>query len=260
VWLICLASFHTFGRAVGHPASRSDSPPSSNSSSSSLDLSDDGRQLPNDTSLLRQLRERHKLAESTHSVRLKDVMPILEEATTDLRSACSTGLGATKTVLDGINTRRYSRTGAIESNQQVADLDNALERLRVSLEEFKNSRRLQLLQPFNPVIQESKQKNGYIIPFRSLYICFIFASNLIVLADGIVKLMEYVQLKAHKRGKNRLWAPGGLRAIGRALMSKGDENDQAAGEDQVPQAQEEVKREEAPFSKQSGLERAYYAK
>lgn len=75
----------------------------------------------------------------------------------------------------------------------------------------------------------------------------MFAANLVVLADAVVGLMEYVQLTAHKRTRNRMWAPGGLRALGRAIVSRGDASDQAAGEDHAPQPDEELYDEEAPY-------------
>lgn len=185
-------------------------------------------------------------------MRMHDVMHVIEESTADLRSACSDGLCATKTVLDGINTRRYSRQGAKDSDRHLTDLDAALERLRTALEEFKNSRRLQLLQPFESVLEDARTSEPLrlrpsAVPLRSLYVSFVFATSLVVLADAIIGLMEYVQLTAHKRRKNRLWAPGGLRALGRAIMSRGDTSDQAAGEDHAPQPDEEVKEEEGPY-------------
>lgn len=239
-------AFHMFVRFAGHRTARSpDEPPSAQASSAS-DSSDDTPYV-GDTALLRQLREQHRVAESTYSVRMKDVLPNIEDATADLRAACSNGLGATKALLDGINMRRYSRKGARESDQQLADLDAALERLRASLAEFKSSRRMQLLQPYEPVFEDLKTKKGP-VPFRGLYVSFVFAANLIVLSDSIIHLMELVQTTAGKRKKNRLWAPGGLRAIGKALLSRGDVSDQAAGEDETPPAEEEVTREERPYS------------
>lgn len=178
---------------------------------------------------------------------MRDVLPVIEEATADLRGACSAGFGATKAVLDGINMRRYARRGAKESEQQLADLDTALDRLKTSLNQFKTSKRLQLLQPFEGVLEDAKNANGY-VPFRSLYVSYVFAANLIVLADGIVGLMEVVQTTASKRTKNRLWAPGGLRQIFKAITSRGDVSDQAAGEDNAPEAQVDVKEKEKPYS------------
>lgn len=185
-------------------------------------------------------------------MRMHDVMPAIEESTADLRTACSNGLRATMTVLDGINTRRYTRKGAKESDQHLADLDTALERLRTVLEEFKNSRRLQLLQPFDSVLEDARvsapmKLRPSSVPLRNLYVSFVFAANLVVLTEATIGLMEYVQLTGHKRRKNRLWAPGGLRAIGKAIMSRGDTSDQAVGEDHAPQPDEEVKQEEGPY-------------
>lgn len=251
------AAFHTFTKLAGHRSVRepdqSLSREASASSSADSAITENAHGFAGDTSLLRQLRQENRTAESTYSVRMHDVLPVIEESTADLRTACSDGLRATMTVLDGINTRRYSRKGAKESDQHITDLDGALERLRAALDEFKTSRRLQLLHPFDAVLEDAKAQTPHklrpsSVPLRSLHISFVFAASLIVLADAIIALMEYVQLIAHKRRKNRLWAPGGLRALAKALMSRGDTSDQAAGEDHAPQPDEEVKAEEGPYS------------
>ena len=244
------AAFQTFVKLVGHPVTHADAdgPSTSDASSTVSDESDEVRMFPNDTTLLRQLREQHQVAESTYSVRMRDVMPTLEQSTADLRSACSAALGSMKAVLDDINTRRYSRKGPKESDLHIAELDGALDRLRVALEEFKTTRRLQLTGPYESLFSNAKEGQGY-LPLRSLYVSFVFAGNLIVLADAVVTLMEYMQLTAHKRRKNRLWAPGSLRALGKALFSKGSEMEQVAGEDSTPEPEEDMKRKEAPFSK-----------
>lgn len=203
--------------------------------------------------MLRQLRERHRTAEAKYSVRMQDVLPVISSATADLRASCIAGLGATQILVDGINLRRYARKGARESDQHLQDLDDALERLKVSLESFKSSDRLNLLQPFHAVFADAKVNNFGALPIRSLYVSFVFSSNLIVLSDAVVKLMESVQKTATKRRRNRVWAPGGLRALGKALLSRGEVSDQATGEDNVPQPDEEVKKDEKPYSKLSPL-------
>ncbi|EKM50877.1 uncharacterized protein PHACADRAFT_151282 [Phanerochaete carnosa HHB-10118-sp] len=232
-----------FARAKSAPF-----PEASTSSGAPSSAAEDAHGFTGDTPLLRQLHQLHNTAELTYSVRMQDVMPVIEESTADLRSACSNGLRATKTVLDGINTRRYARQGAEDSDQHLTDLDAAFERLRTALEEFKTSRRMQLLRPFDSCdARTSESLRPSAVPLRSLYISFVFATNLVVLTEAIAGLMEYVQLTAHKRKKNRLWAPGGLRALGRAIMSRGDASDQAAGEDYAPRPNEEVKEEEGPY-------------
>jgi hypothetical protein len=201
-----------------------------------------------DTYLLRQFRERNMTAEAMHNVRIRDILPFVRECTADLRHACSDGLSAAKALLDGINERRYSRHGAKESEQHMKDLDAAIERLQQALASFKQDKRLDILKPFEGLIESAKQSTHVLLPMRGLYIAYVFAANLIVLAQAIDQYMLYIQGIAAKRRKNRLWAPGGLRAIVRALKSKGDAGDHVTGEVRESSAEKELEKEEAPYS------------
>lgn len=240
------AALHSFAKLSGHRNMR-DGDQSTAPSNAPSEVSDD-TVVAGDTYLLSQLRARHQLAEATYSVRLADVMPTIKDATADLREACSKGLGSVRTVLDGINTKRYARKGAAESEQQLKDLDQAFEVLQQTVADFKSTRRLELLQPFQAVIASADVKRGA-IPLRALYVSYVFAANLVVLAEGILDLMAYVQTTAAKRLRNRLWAPGGLRAIVKALTSRGDVNEQTAGEDNEPQVEKELQQTNYVYSK-----------
>ena len=68
--------------------------------------------------------------------------------------------------------------------------------------------------------------------------------------DAVDAYAEVVQATAAKRTRPRLWGPAGLRALVTAITSRsdGDVSEQAAGEDSVPQASEEVQKEERVFS------------
>lgn len=238
------AALHSFARLVGHESFR-DSELSSDGASEVTNVSD----AAGESYLLRQLQERNISAEAAHSVRMKDILPVVDAATADLRNACSQGLAAAKTLLDGVNTRRWARSGVKESEQYLLDLDQALEHLRATLVEFQQSKRLMLIRPFESVMECARKKQKGPLPFRTLFVSFVFAANIISLAQSIEQFMVYVQTKAAKRTKNRLWAPGGLRAIAKALTAKGDTSEQAVGEDTQPPPEEEVDHEERPYSK-----------
>ncbi|GJE92380.1 fusaric acid resistance protein-like domain containing protein [Phanerochaete sordida] len=250
------AAFHTFAKLAGHPISRGADHDLSREGSASSDTPassiTDAHGFTGDTPLLRQLRHKHSAAESAHAVRMHDLLPVIEDATAELRAACAAGLAATQAVLDSINTRRYARQGDRESGARLAALDAALEQLRGALAAFQDVRRRALLAPFGGVLADARAAppaalRPGALPLRSLYVSFVFAANLVVCADAVRGLMEYVQLTAHARRRNRLWAPGGLRALARALVARGDTSDQAAGEDHAPQPDAEVKEEELPY-------------
>lgn len=246
------AALQSFAKLVGHPLSRawedarnqsaeSEGGNSANSSTTALNAGD--------TYLLRQLLRKNHSLEEANMVRFQDVMPVIRESTKDLRDACSDGLQAIKDVFDSINLKRWTRGGAADSEQRVQDLTKSIERLKTALEAFKTSNRLQLLEPFQSIISSCKTKEARSsLPLRSLYVSFVFASNLIVAADGIIDLMETVQHTASKRTHNRIWAPGSIRAVLKALTTRGDHSDQVIGEDEQPEVVAEDEKDMKSYS------------
>jgi hypothetical protein len=241
-----LAAMQSFTKLVGRHAEQ-DTTDVSSAAASEEDGCTINDPAAGDTYLLRQFRERNINAESKHNIRIVNVLPFVRECTVDLRHACSDGLSAAKALLDSINERRYSRHGAKESEQHMKNLDAAIERLQQALVSFKQDKRLGILKPFEGLFQSAKQNNQGPLPLRALYVAYVFAANLIVLAQAIEQYMLYIQGIAVKRRKNRLWAPGGLRAIVKALKSKGDAG-QVVGEDYEPPVEKELEKEEAPYS------------
>lgn len=254
-----VAALQSFVNVVGHRWTREpyhDAPDSAESSSVSLASSDPSKTATvGDSHLLRQLRRQNYNAEAHHSVRITDVMPLLEDVTAELRVACSGGLGVVQAVLDNINTRRYNfrkrATYRAEATALVSELDGAVERLRTALHEFSESRRLLLIEPFEPILKQTKLDSP--MPLRSLYIAYVFSANLIVLSEAVLALAELVQATASKRTTSRLWGPAGLRALVTAMTSRGDVSEQAAGEDTVPQASKEVQKEERTYSESENI-------
>ncbi|KAI0087246.1 hypothetical protein BDY19DRAFT_986266 [Irpex rosettiformis] len=230
------AAMHGFAKLVSHQAHEGGASNAPSAAATEEEASTLNDPASGDTYLLRQFRERNIAAEAAHGVRIQDVVPALGEATIDLRKACSEGLATTQVLLDGINTRRYARHGAKESEQHLLDLDAAIDHLQVALADFKKDKRLMILRPFEGLVDSARLGTDLKgpLPLRALYTAYVFAANLIVLAEAIEHYMEYVQSIATKRVHNRLWAPGGLRAIVKALREKGDAGNVAAGEDDEP--------------------------
>ncbi|CAL1710858.1 unnamed protein product [Somion occarium] len=238
-----IGSLQSFAMLLGHPASRAVD--ESTDSLSSTDSEDDSPL--SESYLLRQLRARHHAGELEHSVGVTDLLPLIKESTADLREACSDGIGSIKAYIDLINTRRYARNCDVDVEQGIKNLDEGMARIRTALSDFKETKRLQLSNPFLPIIEASKNNRKSFLPLRSLYIAYVFGANLIVLADGILALMETVLSTANKRKRNRVWAPSSLRAIGKALTSRGDVSDQALGEDRAIEEDDEVQRDERSY-------------
>ncbi|KAM5537128.1 hypothetical protein V8D89_009274 [Ganoderma adspersum] len=191
-----------------------------------------------DTYLLRQFRERNNAAETQYHVRLVDVLPNLREATAGVRAAGVEVLDAIQKLIVSVNTKRYTR-GHVEQDVLLLQLEKSLTGLRDALEDFKNDQRFVLLQPFRDLLDRAHAGEMKSIPLRSLHMSFVFTSNLVSTSSAIVTLAEYVSKTAAKRPKTRLWLPTGLRAIGKALMSRGS-GGEAVGEDTAPKEEIEM--------------------
>ncbi|KAI8970891.1 hypothetical protein BD414DRAFT_501521 [Trametes punicea] len=194
-----------------------------------------------DTFLLRQFRERNSAAEEEYRVRLVDVLPSLREATADLRNAGVAALSSLKALIEAVNMNRYKR-GSTLQDTRLAEVDKALSALRAAIEDFKVNRRLILLQPYQSVLDQGETGALNRAPLRALYISYVFSANLVAVSHGIFSLAEVVSETARKRPRARLWAPKGLRAIGKLLCSGRGGGEEAVGED--PQPEQAVESEE----------------
>jgi hypothetical protein len=163
----------------------------------------------------------NEASELEKSLRLVDLVPLLREATFELRSAASNALTAVSRTVDFVNTTRW-RWGstADELVEQEHGLDTAAERLRENLAEFKATGRLGLLKPFEPHLGTEGA------PLRGLYVCYVFSTSIVVVSEAILTVAETLQKISSKRRKNRLWAPKGLRQLAHAFfVEKSNEGD-----------------------------------
>ena len=183
-----------------------------------------------DTYLLRQFREKNTAVEAEHGVRLVDVLPTIREATADVRSTALDVLVALKALFIAINTKRY-RSGQVKQDARLVELDKALSALRAAMDAFKTDRRMELLAPYRSVFERFDAGALKNMPLRSLYLSFVFASNLTMVCHGIVGLAETVTATATKRARARLWFPTGLRNFGKFLRDGRGADQEAVGED-----------------------------
>jgi hypothetical protein len=177
-----------------------------------------------DTFLLQQMYQQNEAGERENSLRLVDVLPLLREATSELRSAASDALAAVSGTVDFVNTTRWRRASTADTLvEQENRLDSAAERLRGTLAEFKATGRLRLLEPFEPHLGSGTA------PLRGLYVSYVFSTSIVVVSEGILAIVETVQKISSKHKKNRLWAPKGLRQLAHALfVEKNTEGDSRA--------------------------------
>ncbi|KZP19305.1 hypothetical protein FIBSPDRAFT_1045659 [Athelia psychrophila] len=250
------AGLQSFARLVGEPLATAFRLPkkdnaSDHRSDSNIPLADPSVEaLPggdsNDTYLLKQIYERADALEQEHDLHIGAVLPVIKDATAALRSACTDSAQCMATVLDAINTSRW-RGDPAQMARCRRDFDESLAGLRAALQEFKDTKRTLLIQPFMPMLRAAQTRaEKRRLPLRSLYIAYVFATNLIATADALLAVMEQVGRTMGKRHGRRLWAPKGLRAVGKLFTDRSQDDGAAAfGEDPAMEKTEERAEEES---------------
>lgn len=222
-----------------------------------MDDSGSGDTVMGDTQLFRELRG-SRARYGDEAVPLHELLPILHSCTAPLRAAVTELLGDIRALLESINKRRYTRGSNAHSAECLAALEASTVRLTSALEAFRTTDRLALLEPFAPYLHpspgEEPSKLGA-APFRSLFIAYVFAANLVTVSAAVRTLAQSVCRTAHKRPKNRMWAPGAIalgKVLGRRWRGEGGTAEAALGES--PQAPDggEWEREEEVYRKLVG--------
>ena len=207
-----------------------------------------------DTELIRQLNSKSLSFEREYNVRLEDVLPLLRDSTIELRMAVIDALGAAQELIAHINGGRWTRNSEVLAEKE-REFNDSLEGLRARLESFKSKGRMAILEPFLPLFSSVDQNkfDRKRLPLRSLIVCSAFSAQLVVSSEGLLELLYVIHRTVQKRRKPRLWAPSGLRAIWNFIFQKGKSEsvEMALGEDVVAEIDEEIKHEEAPYSKPS---------
>ncbi|KAI0764943.1 hypothetical protein C8Q74DRAFT_1430417 [Fomes fomentarius] len=226
-----LGALSIFAKMIAHPIS----PPESYSkdTDSTADTITTSVTV-GDSFLLRQFREHNTIVEAENNVRLVDILPALREATAEVRATGVEVLAAIQALIVTVNTKRYKR-GSAEQDARLVELDKKLSALRTAMGDFKSDRRFLILQPYQYLFEQADAGVVKNVPLRSLYLSFVFASNLTTTCNAIISLAENVNHTAAKRTKAKLWFPKGLRAIGKLLRSPLGAGQSAAGEDSQPE-------------------------
>jgi hypothetical protein len=225
-----IAGLQSFSKLVGD-LSRSSFEEANESTVSTATSSISESPVTPDSYLIRQLYQRNLAAEIAQNLTIADILPVLKDATRELREACISSITAIQSTIDFVNTRRWKRHCALNEENKSALVD-AITRLREARLSFKNVQRKHIVTPYIPLLvaaQNRKERDA--LPLKALYVSFVFAANLIMVSDSILEFMEKVQEKVEKRTTTRLWAPKGLRALGKLFLSRGDDRDATLGED-----------------------------
>jgi len=244
-----VSSLQTFARLVGEPhsqafdMSKTRAPGEASAAASTLPSATPSLEtLPsatsNDTYLLQQIYRRHDSLEALHSLHIEDLLPVIKDTTAALRQACCDGVDAMQVSIDTVNKRRW-RTDEAARAKCYERFDATIARLSATLAAFKETDHKRLIEPFMPLLRDAHTKEARrAVPLRSLYLSYVFATNIIVVGDVLLSLMHQVRATMEKRKSNRLWAPKGLRAIKKFFTERDHEDGATFGEDRAPEKTE----------------------
>ncbi|KAJ7177207.1 hypothetical protein C8R46DRAFT_1188789, partial [Mycena filopes] len=209
----CLLNFDRLAgssRLAGPLTSGTDIPSSSSSSTTVAGLSDTRW---HETHLLRSIHTQNAAFEAQHALSPAHVFPLLDAATRDLRAALVVALTAVQAEITNANSTRWRRDPARDAACAAA-LDEAGTRLAAAIRAFNAERRLELLAPFLPLLDGTAKNTSTgntntntALPLRSLFVSYVFVSNVISVAEAVGLLVGAVQGISGKRARARLWAP-----------------------------------------------------
>jgi hypothetical protein len=192
----------------------------------------------NDTYLLQQIYRRHDSLETLHSLHIDDMLPVIKDTTADLRHACCNGVATVQASIDAVNKNRW-RIDAEATTKCHQNFDASIAQLSATLTAFKETNSKMLIEPYMPLLRDAHTREARrALPLRSLYLSYVFATNLIVVGDVLLSFMEQVKATGEKRKNNRLWAPKGLRSIKKLFTERDDEDAAPFGEDRAPEKTE----------------------
>ncbi|EPQ51266.1 hypothetical protein GLOTRDRAFT_66016 [Gloeophyllum trabeum ATCC 11539] len=194
-----------------------------------------------DTQLLLQLYSAlNREAESKYSIRPEDILPLLREITGPLRQAIVDALAHTKGVVESVNRRRWALGEGKVKGQQSSeqDLVQATAALRRELEAFRGGKYKELVEPFAPLFEKTEgeeaasAQSAGLLPLRALNFAYVFSASLIATAEATLGLLDTVLGITKKRTRRRVWAPTGLRALGKLFTRRDGEGEgKTLGED-----------------------------
>lgn len=165
------------------------------------------------------------------------LLPILQQSSARLRTACHGGLQGGIEWLEWTNTHRWSRGNkaypegeSIQEGLQKRRL--AIEELRDALEEFRNVEHIKLLEPFrelfDPETGDFKEHpdnlsdaDAFRLSSRSLFTSFVFVTNLISYSTTLIDFLQTLLEVEARSPKNKMQWPTALRKIAKIAMSRG---------------------------------------
>lgn len=160
-------------------------------------------------------------SEAEHNVKLQTLLGILANATRKPLDAANASIDTMSGWINAVARRERG----YKHDEWLARLEDTRNKLQESLQTFMDKDRLALIAPYEHMFSESAMpaaaRDSFRYSARTLYICFVFASNMSNFVDELLQTHNAVLDIANRRPRNRIWFPTGLRKLGKLLNSKG---------------------------------------
>jgi hypothetical protein len=126
------------------------------------------------------------------------LIPRLRDSTAPLRDAAQRGLEGVSDWLSLANRSRWTKPKSLASAAPIQTREGNLQALRESLQEFRDGRHTEVLEPFKHMfdpttgqLKMDKMQNG-MASGRELFRCYVFSTCLIAFSITVIELLELV--------------------------------------------------------------------
>ena len=173
----------------------------------------------------------------------EDMIRATNSTCIDLLAECERGISTVIKWLESVNTDRVyarileGRKKAEERRDVSVELEETLERLKKEIEQFRESKRLGVLEPHLRCFESEPHKHRQ-PSYRLLFQSFFYQFHLLEFANSLLSTLLDLQDQDRGQHRPRWWFPG-FPEVSKWLARGGDSNkssdEDLAGEDQDPE-------------------------
>lgn len=169
---------------------------------------------------------------------LDQLLPILDETSSQLRSTCYDALANGIEWLDWVNSHRWRRGAKAYPKDSDAATGLSLRRenianLKAALANFRENEHPKLLEPFRNLFdpstgelltgKDAEDRNlsaaRHGMSTRSLFLCFVFSTNLVSYATSLIEFLETLAEIEQRNPSNRFQLPTALGSLFKVAAS-----------------------------------------
>ncbi|KXN81239.1 hypothetical protein AN958_05700 [Leucoagaricus sp. SymC.cos] len=157
--------------------------------------------------------EARKLHDPYADIYTQRMTHLLRDCCMDLLVATKDGLSGVREWLGTVRDGKFKLLfkSPAEATQRQNRLD-ATQRLRYqaasALEEFRNDKRLKVIDPYRPAFEKAEDNPDYVMPpHRYLFNCYVYQFHLIRFSEVVINMLDEVIRLEVERDKIKFWTP-----------------------------------------------------